>query len=67
MLDYEPNIVLSTGEYKVLGTRPMRHDVLDKVTGRARYGADILLPGLLHGENIKEPARSRSNLIHRHH
>ena len=28
-------------EYKVIGTRPVRHDGLDKVTGRAIYGADI--------------------------
>src|SRR5258706_8463891 len=27
--------------YKVIGTRPIRHDGVDKVTGRALYGADI--------------------------
>jgi CO/xanthine dehydrogenase Mo-binding subunit len=55
MLDYKPNIVLSTKEYKVVGTRPIRHDGLDKVTGRARYGADILLPGLLYGKILRSP------------
>ena len=50
MLDYKPNMVLSNQEFKVVGTRPIRHDGLDKVTGRARYGADIDLPGLLHGK-----------------
>ena len=28
-------------EYKVIGTRPIRHDGVDKVTGRALYGADF--------------------------
>ena len=28
-------------EYKVVGTRPIRHDGVDKVTGRALYGADF--------------------------
>jgi CO/xanthine dehydrogenase Mo-binding subunit len=42
-------------EYKVLGTRPIRHDGLDKVTGRAKYGADILLPGLLYGKILRSP------------
>ena len=39
----------STGNrgYKVLGTRPIRHDAWEKVTGQARYGADIKFPGLL--------------------
>ena len=27
--------------YKVIGTRPIRHDGVDKVTGRAVYGADV--------------------------
>ena len=27
-------------DYKVIGTRPVRHDGADKVTGRALYGAD---------------------------
>ena len=34
------NIVLSNVEYKVVGTRPIRHDGTDKVTGRAKYGGD---------------------------
>ena len=31
----------SGGKYKVIGTRPIRHDGEDKVTGRAIYGADV--------------------------
>ena len=51
------------GEYRVLGTRPIRHDGLDKVTGRAQYGADIHMAGLLHGKILRSPhahARIRS-------
>ena len=55
MLDYKPNIVLSNQEYNVVGTRPIRHDGLDKVTGRAQYGADISLPGLLYGKILRSP------------
>src|SRR5438105_1532029 len=41
--------------YQVIGTRPIRHDGLDKVTGRAQYGADIQLAGLLHGRILRSP------------
>src|SRR5256886_12522889 len=55
MLDYKPNIVLSNQEYKVVGTRPIRHDGVEKVTGQARYGADIRLPGMLYGKVLRSP------------
>ena len=42
-------------DYKVIGTRPIRHDGLDKVTGRAVYGADIRLPGLLWAVVVRSP------------
>ena len=42
-------------DYKVIGTRPIRHDGLDKVTGRAVYGADIKLPGLLWAVVVRSP------------
>ena len=43
------------GDYKVVGTRPIRHDGLEKVTGQARYGADINLPGMLYGRILRSP------------
>ena len=49
--------------YRVIGTRPVRHDGVDKVTGAARYGADINLPGMLHARMLRSPhshARIRS-------
>ena len=41
--------------FRVIGTTPIRHDATDKVTGQARYGADISLPGLLHGKVLRSP------------
>ena len=55
MLDYKPNIVLSNQEYNVVGTRPVRPDGADKVTGKAHYSADINLPGLLYGKVLRSP------------
>ena len=40
---------------RVVGTRPVRPDGIDKVTGRALYGADITLPGLLTGRVLRSP------------
>lgn len=42
-------------KFKVIGTRPIRHDGVDKVTGRAKYGADISLPGMLHAKVLRSP------------
>ena len=33
--------------FNSVGTRPLRPDGVDKVTGRARYGADFNMPGQL--------------------
>ena len=49
------NIVLSTREFKVVGKRPVRPDGTDKVTGRARYGADVMMGGMLHGKTLRSP------------
>lgn len=44
-----------TNGFKVIGTRPIRPDGIDKVTGRAQYGADIHLPGTLYGKMLRSP------------
>jgi CO/xanthine dehydrogenase Mo-binding subunit len=52
-----------TRDFKVIGTRPDRPDGIDKVTGRARFGADMVLPGMLTGRVLRSPhahARIRS-------
>jgi len=49
--------------YKWIGTRTIRPDGVDKVTGRAAFGADSTLPGMLHGRMLRSPhahARIRS-------
>ena len=51
------------GKYRVLGTRPIRHDGVEKVTGVAKYGADTQLAGMLYGKILRSPhahARIRS-------
>lgn len=42
-------------KYEVIGTRPIRHDGADKVTGRATYGADVRLSGMLAGYILRSP------------
>ena len=41
--------------YRYVGTRPVRHDGLDKVVGKARFAADLVLPGMLHGHVLRSP------------
>ena len=48
-------------QYKVIGTRPVRPDGIDKVTGRAQYGADVHLPGTLHG-HVKRSPHAHANI-----
>ena len=55
MLEYKPNTVLSNEEFDTVGTNPIRHDGAEKVTGRAKYGADTILPGMLYGKILRSP------------
>ncbi|MGI9523388.1 MAG: xanthine dehydrogenase family protein molybdopterin-binding subunit [Hyphomicrobiaceae bacterium] len=52
-----------TGNHNWIGKRTIRPDGEDKVTGRANYGADHALPGMLWGKVLRSPhphARIRS-------
>ena len=40
---------------KVVGGNPVKHDGPDKVTGRAKFGADLVLPGMLYGKILRSP------------
>jgi len=40
---------------KVVGTRPLRPDGVDKVTGRAMYSADTRVAGMLWGKILRSP------------
>ncbi|HIN23103.1 MAG TPA: xanthine dehydrogenase family protein molybdopterin-binding subunit [Dehalococcoidia bacterium] len=55
MLDYKPNMVLSNEEFNSVGKSPIRHDGADKVTGRAKYGADTNMAGMLYGKILRSP------------
>ena len=47
---FDPDRVL-----KVVGGNPVKHDGPDKVTGRAKFGADVILPGMLVGKILRSP------------
>ena len=42
-------------KFRQVGTRPVRPDGVDKVTGRAKFGADLKLPGMLIGRVLRSP------------
>ena len=42
-------------EFKYVGQRSIRPDGFDKVTGRANYGADLSLPGMIWGKILRSP------------
>ena len=45
----------SKSDFRVLGTRPVRPDGLDKVTGKALFSDDFYLPHMLHGRILRSP------------
>ena len=46
---------LARQDLKIVGTRPLRPDGVDKVTGRAKFGADIHVPNMLIGKVLRSP------------
>ncbi len=48
-------MVATDRPYKVIGTRPVRPDGADKVTGRAEYGADVKFPRMAYGRMLRSP------------
>lgn len=49
------NAPLETPAFRHIGTRPVRPDGVDKVTGKALYGTDFSLPGMLQGAILRSP------------
>jgi xanthine dehydrogenase molybdenum-binding subunit len=49
------NETTPAAQFTVIGTRPPRYDAADKATGRALFGPDIQLPGMLHGKVLRSP------------
>ncbi|MCM2314232.1 MAG: molybdopterin-dependent oxidoreductase [Thermoanaerobaculia bacterium] len=52
----EKAVLRSVAEFKVMGRSPKRMDGVEKVTGRAKYAADITLPGMLSARILRPPA-----------
>lgn len=53
----------AASKFRLIGTRPVRPDGLEKVTGRAVYSPDYVAAGMLHGAILRSPhahARIRS-------
>src|SRR5579872_2082768 len=46
---------LDKSALKVVGHRPIRPDGVDKVTGRANFGADMVMPGMLWAKVKRSP------------
>ena len=42
-------------DLKYVGTRPIRPDGVEKVTGRANFGADETMPGMVYGQVVRSP------------
>ncbi len=49
------NVPVTPKAFKVVGTRPVRPDGVDKVTGKAIYGPDFVAPGMIHGAILRSP------------
>ena len=54
-LTVEPELK-KVSELRVTGQPKLRRDALEKVTGRAKYAADIRLPGMLYAKIVRPPA-----------
>src|SRR5271165_7614203 len=53
-----PEAVLrAASQFQVMGSSPKRLDGLEKVTGAARYAADIRVPGMLYARILRPPTR----------
>jgi len=48
-------MLVNKEQFKWVGTRQVRPDGVDKVTGRAQFGADVSLPGMLVGRVLRSP------------
>ena len=48
-------ILRSASEFKVMGSSPERLDAVAKVTGAAKYAADIHIPGMLYARLLRPP------------
>jgi len=52
----EKAVLRTAREFAVMGRSPQRLDGRDKVTGAAKYAADVRLPGMLYARILRPPA-----------
>jgi isoquinoline 1-oxidoreductase len=52
----EPTAVKKVSEFKIMSKPMTRRDAQEKVTGKAKYAADIQLPGMLYAKILRPPA-----------
>ncbi|MGA2798404.1 MAG: molybdopterin cofactor-binding domain-containing protein [Thermoguttaceae bacterium] len=49
-------VLEAVSEFTLIGKPVLRRDALDKVTGKAKYAADVRLPGMLSAAILRPPA-----------
>jgi len=49
-------VLKSASEFKIIGKSALRTDALEKVTGKAKFAADIQLPGMWYAKLLRPPA-----------
>ncbi len=54
-LDKKP-VLKDPSEFKIMGKSRYRVDSVDKVTGKAKYSADVQLPGMFYARIVRPPA-----------
>ena len=54
-MPYDTELDVTERTFDSVGTRPVRPDGVDKVTGRAKFGADATAPGMLVGKVLRSP------------
>ncbi|MGD8318634.1 MAG: molybdopterin-dependent oxidoreductase [Myxococcales bacterium] len=54
-LDVKPNLK-DVSQFRIMGQPKLRRDSLEKVTGKAKYAADIRLPGMLYASILRPPS-----------
>src|ERR1039457_6585499 len=54
--------VKKPSEFKIMGKPYIRRDGTEKVTGKAKYSADIQLPGMLYAKILRPPAHGAKML-----
>jgi nicotinate dehydrogenase subunit B len=52
----EKAVLRKVSEFSVMGRSPKRIDAPEKVTGGAKYAADIRIPGMVHARILRPPA-----------